>query len=191
VSGPVGLWAMLWGDAGQYHEVRVGAATCWVPCEKPRALCRLLAMDDVYVSAVPRTAKDCFALGKAWVVWARLESPECADRLAKLPTGPSLVVREGGSSRRWALWALCEPLEGDWITRATERLAHAVKGRRGAADASALIASPFSRLTAGRSRPSKLYVEYESATRATARQIVGRLPDAPALHDWRAQRDAA
>jgi len=185
MAGPVGLWAMLWGDAGQYHEVRVGAATCWIPCDKPRALTRLLGMDDVTVSAVPRTAKDPFALAKAWVLWARLESPDSARRLSRLPTGPSLVAREGGSSRRTALWALSEPLQGDWITRATERLAHALKGRRGAADASALIVSPFTRITAGRSKPSKVYVEYESDVRTTARQIVGGLPDAPPKDGWR------
>jgi hypothetical protein len=74
--------------------------------------------------------------------------------------------------------------------RATERLAYACKGRRKAADASALIPSPFTRITAGRSRPSKLYVEFSSDTYATARQIVGNLRDAPATDGWR-ERHAA
>ena len=77
-------------------------------------------------------------------------------------------------------------LSGDWVTRATERLAHHLKGRRNAADASALIPSPFTRITVGRSKPSKVYIEFESETIATARQIVGGLRDAPAKDGWRA-----
>jgi hypothetical protein len=184
--GPESVWAMLWGDGGQYHEVKVAGATCWVPCEQPRTLARLLRSDDVHVGLVPRTAKDQYALAPAWVLWARLETPDCAQRLARFRPAPTLVAREGASSRRIALWALCEPLEGMWVTRATERLASHLKGRRGAADASALLPSPFTRLTAGRARPSRVYVEYVSETYTTARQIVGRLSDAPATDGWRA-----
>ena len=183
--GPESLWAALWGDRGQFHELRVAGATCWMPCEQRRAFVRLLRSDDVTVSAVPRTARDPFCLAPAWVLWARLEAPECALRLSRLPVGPTLVAREGASSRRLALWALSEPLEGSWVTKATERLSHAVKGRRGAADASALVLSPFTRLTAGKARPSKVWIEYESEVCTTARQIVGRLPDAPATDGWR------
>ena len=183
---PAALWAMLWGERGQVHEVHVGHATCWVPCAQQRAFTRLVSSDDVHLSAVPRHRPDAWALAPAHVLWARLESPACASLLARLPIAPTLVVREGGSSRRTVLWALSAPLEGSWITRANERLSHACQGRRGTADASALILSPFTRVTIGRARPSKAYVEYESDSYATARQIVGRLPDAPDVDGWRA-----
>jgi hypothetical protein len=183
--GPESLWSMLWGNEGQLHEVRVAGATCWIPCARPRALARLLTADDVYVSLVPRTARDVFALAPAWVIWARLEAPECAIRLARFRPAPSLVAREGASSRRIALWALSEPLQGAWTTRATERLAYALKGRRGAADASTLLPSPFTRLTVGRRTPNQVYVEFTSDTYTTARQIVGGLRDAPATDGWR------
>lgn len=184
--GPDGLWCVLWGSRGQFHEVRIGGAVCWIPCEQRRALTRLLRADDCMVSTVPRTAHDPYALAPAWVLWARLEAPACADRLSRLAVAPTLVLREGASSRRTALWALSAPLSGDWITRATERLAHHLQGRRKAADASALIPSPFTRITIGRSKPSKVYVEFSSDTHATARQIVGNLKDAPAKDGWRA-----
>jgi hypothetical protein len=183
---PANLWALLWGDAGQFHEVQVGHATCWIPCSQKRPFTRLMDADDVRVSAVPRYRHDAWALAPAHVLWTRLESPACAGLLARLPTPPTLVVRESGSSRRTALWALSEPLTGQWIKQANERLSHACKGRRGSADPSALIVSPFSRVTLGRTRPSKAYVEYESGAYATARQIVGRLPDAPDTDGWRA-----
>lgn len=182
---PDNLWALLWGDRGQFHELHIARTTCWVPCAQRRPFTRLLAIDDVTVSLVPRTERDALSLGAASVLWARLESPACADSLARLPIGPTLVVREGGSSRRTALWALSRPLCGDWITQANERLSHALQGRRGAADASALFPSPFSRVTT-KARPVKVYAEYESGSYATARQIVGRLRDAPATDGWRA-----
>jgi hypothetical protein len=181
---PDNLWALLWGDGGQFHELRIAHAPCWIPCAQRRPFARLLRMDDVTISLVPRTEHDALSLGAASVLWARLESPACADALARLPVGPTLVVREGGSSRRWALWALSRPLSGAWITQANERLAHALHGRRGAADASALFPSPFTRLT-GKARPVKVYAEYESDSYTTARQIVGRLRDAPAADGWR------
>jgi hypothetical protein len=175
--GPQGFWALLWGDAGQWREVRVDGVTCWIPCERTRALVRLLtARRDVHVSPVPRNAQDPFALAPSWVLWARLERPACAERLARLPVSPTLVVREARSSRRTALWALSRPLSAPWVTRGNERLSHACQGRRGAADASALIVSPFAR---------ENWIEYESGQISTARQIVGRLRDAPPTDGWR------
>lgn len=190
LTSPLGVWALLWGEPGQFHELRIGAATCWIPCDQPRALTRLLVADDAHVSVVPRTARDKYALGKGWLLSARLESPESADRLSRVPVPPTLVAREGGSSRRTALWWLSVPLDADWVTRASERLAHFLKSRRGAADASALMVSPFTRLTVGRKKPQRVYVEYQTDARSTARQIVGRMADAPATDGWREKRTA-
>lgn len=184
--GSSNLWSVLWGEGGQLHEVRLAGQTCWVPCERGDVLGRLLRADDCQVSMVPRTARDPFAIGRAWVLWARLEAPECASRLERLRVGPTLVAREGASSRRLALWALSEPLSGPWIGRATERLSWALKGRRSAADASALVVSPFTRLTAHRKKPQRVWIEYQSETYTTARQIVGSLADAPPADGWKA-----
>jgi hypothetical protein len=174
--GPQAFWALLWGDAGQWREVRIGTVTCWIPCERPRPFTRLVAAADVAIGPVPRSAQDQFALAASWVLWARLERPACAAKLARLPVGPTLVVREARSSRRTALWALSRPLSGDWITRANERLAYALGGRRGAGDASALIASPFT---------GSNWIEYETDEIHTARQIVSGLSDAPDKDAWR------
>jgi hypothetical protein len=177
---PGALWALLWGDGGQYHEVKVGSATCWVPTHKRRAFVELMLEPDVRVSFVPRTERDAFAVAQTHVLWARLERPASADLLSRLPVGPTLVIREGRSSRRTALWALSRPVSGDWIARGNERLSHACKGRRRTADPSSLFESPFS--------PDKTYVEYEDAGPFhTAREIVGRLRDAPATDGWRNQ----
>jgi len=175
---PGALWALLWGDGGQYHEIKVGTATCWVPCIRRRPFEALVLEPDVRLSFVPRIDRDPFALAQSYVLWARLERPASADLLSRLPVGPTLVIREGRSSRRTALWALSRPVSGDWITKGNERLSHACKGRRRAADASSLFPSPFS--------PGKSYVEYEDPDSVhTAREVVGRLRDAPATDGWR------
>lgn len=179
------FWSLLWGQPGQLHEVHVGRDCVWVPVEQRRTLMRYIDVDDASISAVPRANASDLSWAQAWVLWARLETPEGAARLAKMRVAPTLVIREGGSSRRTALWALSRPLEGDWIVKATERLAHALKGRRSAAAPAALIPFPLTRLTVGRARPSQCFVEYESESRATAREIVGGLRDAPELYDWR------
>jgi hypothetical protein len=117
---PQAFWALLWGGAGQWREVRVDGATCWIPCERPRPLVRLLtARRDVQVS---------------------------------------------------------RPLSDAWVTQGNERLAHACQGRRSTADASALIASPFT---------GSAYIEYTADRISSARQIVGGLRDAPDKDAWR------
>jgi hypothetical protein len=183
---PADFWSLLWGPG--IHEITCRyadrTARIWMPCDRRRPFTRIVCADDCYVSAVPRTSEDSFAVGLGWMLWARLERPECGDRLARLPIGPTVVVREGRSSRRYAFWSLSRPLSDEWINRANARLAHACKGRRGAADASQLVLSPFTRLTSA-ARPVSVYVEYESGNISHARDVVGRLPDAPATDGWR------
>jgi len=189
---PADFAAMLWGVEGPqapgFHELQVryseGTARIWMPCDRWRPLARMLKADDCYVSAVPRVDRNALGYDKAHILWVRLDRPDCADRLARLPVGPTLVVREGRSSRRYALWALSRPLSGDWIGQANARLSHACKGRRSAGNAPALILSPFTRITTGK-RDVNVYVEYESQTYATPREVVGFLPDAPATDGWR------
>jgi len=177
---------MLWGPG--LHEIQCsyseGTARIWMPCDRRRPFARIVRADDCFVSAVPRTSEHALDYGRAHILWARLDRPDCAERLAKLPVAPTLVVREGRSSRRYALWALSRPLSGPWIEQANARLSHACKGRRGAGNAAALILSPFTRITSGK-RDVGVYVEYESQTYATPREIVGRLSDAPATDGWR------
>jgi hypothetical protein len=182
---PADFWAMLWGPG--LHELRVGnpPAQIWIPCERRRPFIRLLTADDCYAAPVPRRGEDPMDYGRAHVLWARLERPDCAAQLARVPKPPTLVIREGRSSRRWAFWALSRAISGDWIARANARLSHHCKGRRGAGDPTTLVVSPFTRLTLGRSTPSRVYVEFESDTYTTAREIVGRLPDAPDLNAWK------
>jgi len=184
---PSDFWAMLWGPG--FHEITCryseGPARIWMPCSRKHPFERIVRADDCYVSAVPRRSEDSLAYGAAHVLWVRLDRPEAGERLSKVPLAPTAVLREGRSSRRYALWALSQPLWGDWIDRANARLSHFCKGRRGAGTASQLVLSPFTRLTTA-TRTVPVYVEYESDTYATARQIVGRLPDAPATDGWKA-----
>ena len=185
------LWAILWGQAGQYHEVRAGVARCWIPCENRRAFERLLTADDCFVSCVPRADQSDLSWADSHILWARLEQPACVQRLERFRVPPTLVIREFGSNRRTVLWALSRPLSGPYLVRATERLSHHLQGRRSHARPSALFPSPWTRLTMGRKRPCRTFIEYESDTYATPREIVGHLPDAPDLKDWRAEKAAA
>jgi len=183
---PSDLWAVLWGPG--LHEVQCryseGTARIWMPSDRRRPFTRILRLSDCYVSAVPRVREDPLAYGDAHVLWARLDRPECAERLARAPFPPTLVIREGRSSRRTALWALSRPLSPRFVAQANARLSYAFKGRRSAGMPEALILSPFTRLTSA-VRPVAVWQEYESDSYGTARDIVGRLSEAPDPDAWR------
>jgi hypothetical protein len=165
-------------------EVRVRsdkAALCWIPCASPRALMRMLTADDCEIGAVPRTEPDSWSLGESHVLWARLETGASEQLLQRFRPSPTLVLREGQTFRRWALWALSRPLSGSWTTKANERLAYALHARRKSGDASTLIRSPFTRITYGRRSPIPCWVEFETPEIYTPRELVGRLRDAPEI----------
>jgi hypothetical protein len=48
------------------------------------------------------------------------------------------------------------------------------------------VLSPFTRVTVRRKKPQRVWIEYQSDSYATARQIVGALADAPAADGWKA-----
>ena len=174
------FWALLWGDEASWHEVSLlddgRRVTCWIPCHHRERLTRLLDAEDCKVSAVPRRRKDDLSYGPAHMLWAYLSKPESCARLQRFDPAPTLVWREGRSSRRWVAWSLSRPISGAWIQKATERLAHALGGLRRAASPSTLIASPFS---------GKWWAEHWKPETYTARQIVGHLRDAPDPHAWK------
>lgn len=176
-----GLWPLLWGSERHVHEVHLHhdglPGIAWVPCPERARLLHLLHYDYAKVSAVPRTRADSLCWAEAHHLWVHLSKPVSGARLARFAPAPTLVWRDGRSSRRWASWALTRPLRGAWVQRATERLSTALGGLRKMAAPSTLIDSPFS---------GNWAIEFVYPEAYSAAQIVGQLRDAPEPFDWRA-----
>jgi hypothetical protein len=180
---PAAFCALLWGEPKgvfeleAYDEERI---RLWVPCRSQARLRRALRIADCHVSPVARREENTYSLTRAHMLWARLERPECVQRLTRFQPSPTLVIREGASARRWAYWALSEPLHGFAVDEANRRLAWALRGRRSAATATTLVLSPFARLQRG-----DPFCEFESDTISSPGRIVGRLSDPPSVNAWR------
>jgi hypothetical protein len=180
---PAAFCALLWGEPDGVFELEAYSGErirLWVPCRSQGRLRRALKIPDCHVSAVARRDENTYSLTRAHMLWARLERPDCVARLARFHPSPTLVVREGSSARRWAYWALSEPLFGFAVDEANQRLAWALRGRRSAAAATTLVLSPFTRLRTG-----DPFCEFESDTISSPGQIVGRLSDPPSVNAWR------
>jgi hypothetical protein len=123
---------------------------------------------------------------RSGVVWAHLESGDSCARLSRFRVRPTLVVSEGGSVRRTAVWALTRPLSHDWCERANRRLAHFFRGPKKHCGTTGRLYIPGTVLRAGRKRPVPASVEeFNPDAIYTARQVVGALKDAPDPDAWR------
>lgn len=127
--------------------------------------------NDPRVGLVPRRGKSYDNIGQSCVVWASVENPTSLRGLAAFRPKPTLTFKTGRMMR--CLWWLDKPLpmvadpSQDFLTRANRRLAFALKANSRCADPSWLM--PMGELIDG--DPDRVYA---------ARDIVGRLRDAPA-----------
>lgn len=182
------LWAILAGPSG-YLPVRFPGGSVFCPVgatAKWRRLCTGLGWHgDLEVCAVPTLDPNWRFHGDSSVLWARVESKASAARLARFDPAPTLVLREGSSARRVALWALCAPLGRGWTERANRRIAHALGGPKKWCGESFSFPVPGTVLRVGRSRPVPVVVESRCDGLYRPREVVGGLREAPDPEAWR------
>lgn len=179
---PEEFWLLLWGRDSDLHEVELPGTRCWIPCPQKRALIRLLHAPGCAVSLVPRTQPDALSWGESHLLWCHLRTAEAEQQLERFRPAPTVVLREGETQQRWALWSLSRPLSGSWVQRGNDRINHWLRGLRRDGNPETLIPSPFGEGWA---------VEFEWPAVYTPREIVGRLREAPDPNGWKQQRDAA
>lgn len=152
---------------GEKYETRVGLAPAAVP-----------------VVGDPRWL-DCHAL------WAVVDTGDGVQRLARFRTRPTLVLGEGDTRVRAAIWALSKPLKWPWTVQANKRLAHHLGGPKKFSDPDHSIRVPGSFVRDGRIVPLPIHVlEMNPTGLYTAAEVVKYLPDAPDPNAWR-ERSAA
>lgn len=141
---------------------------------------------DVLVSPGLRPHAGFGSCDSARVLWARVEGKQEAARLRAFRPSPTLVFREGESSRMVGLWVLRRPLRYEPLVRANRRLAHALFAPKKWSAPEFMFPLPGSCLRDGRRRPVPVHVEFfDPGGLFTARQVVGALKDAPDPNAWR------
>lgn len=199
--------ALAWLDLHLgWHE-----RSAWMPLERstaegpaytdhhqpgsPQLLVRWVQHADLALNEEVRLGLPRQTLGGSVTVctalWAVVEGKEQAAQLARFRPAPGLVLREGASSRRTALW----PLRDSWrwadVLKANKRIAYRLRSVQKWSDPDVMvIPAPGSCLRVGRSRPAPVVVEALTLEQYGLLDVVGRLKDPPE-QDWQKIRDNA
>lgn len=156
------------------------------PADWVAMVTRMCEDRDVLLAAGSRRQRGHGTCRGARVLWARVEGKKEAAALERFRPRPTLVVREGSTSRMVALWSLRRPLSYDWLVRANRRIAHKLFGPKKWAEAEFMLPCPGSCLRTGRARPVPVHVEsFDPAAIYVPREVVGGLKDAPDPNAWR------
>lgn len=147
---------------------------------------------DVRLGVAGRRGQDAEAILPCAVLWAVIDSGRAGARLARMRPRPTLVLGEGDSVRRTALWALQAPLQWDWTVRANKRIAHFLGTPKKHAEPTHMIRPPGTHVRDRGLVPLPVVVhELNPDALYTPRAVVGHLRDAPPPKDWRNQKEAA
>ena len=138
---------------------------------------------DVYVGCAPRTrrhgGRD--AVDRAFVLWVDCDGQDAVAALEGFEPAPAIVIASGSGSNCHAYWPLAEPLARDELERANRRLAHALGADPASADAARILRIPGT-LSHKHDPPTAVdAVRLDTDRRFDATDVVGSLPDPPAL----------
>lgn len=154
-----------------------------------RRVARWVRMKDERQSAevllgVP-AARRAGGVRTATAFWARVEGTEQNRWLERFRPVPTIVLREGTSSRRWCLWALEHEVKWQGVDRGNRRISHRLRAPKKHAEPERLwLPAPGSCLRRGKSKPVPVVVERLGVESYRPLDVVGRLPDAPATDAW-------
>lgn len=131
------------------------------------------------------------AAGEIFSVWVRCESGESGERLGRFRPAPTIVLREGGTARRTAFWAVTRRHTVEQALRANRRLAHSLRAPKKHGSPDDFWFAPCGTfLRDGRARPVPVVVESCTGAVYRPREVYGWLRDAPDPDAWR-NREAA
>jgi hypothetical protein len=126
--------------------------------------------------------------GRYGAFWAVVTGSEQNRWLERFRPAPTMLLREGASTRRVALWWLEQSLAHDWIVRGNKRIAHTLRAVKKQADPDHMLFPVVgSCLRSGRSRPVPIVVERLGIDAYRPRDVVGHLKEPPPPRDWRTQ----
>lgn len=185
------LWNMLGGRGRGFHlfRFREPEDTFFLPVRARLIFAALVegqAWDrEPSVTAVPMLEDGNYRVHDlSTVLWARVESGESARRLEAFRPAPTMILRDGRTVKRTALWALHSPLELMWVKELNRRLQHAFLAPKKFAEVDFELHPPGAVLRAGRSRPLEVWAERVGDGCYGAKEIAGHLPKSPDPDAW-------
>jgi hypothetical protein len=188
-------WAGGWAELTTWHEAEPRVKPFWVDLSGPGAggkLARLVRDIDERWSAeirlsLPRRRLHFGTVSFAGCLWAMTEGTDQTQRLERFRPEPTLVLREGSSSRRTSLWLINRQLDYPRLLRANRRLAYRLRAVQKAGDPDELrVPMPGACLRKDRARPIPVVMERLDADLGsfTVREMVGKLRDPPEANWW-------
>lgn len=123
----------------------------------------------------------------ATALWCRIEGKDQQRRAARFRPLPSVVIREGLTTRRWLLWPLRSRESYFDVLEANRRIAYRLRAVQKWADPDKLwIPAPGTCLRVGRARPVPVVVSRLTLDSFDLKAVVGRLKDPPVQKWWEA-----
>ena len=143
---------------------------------------------DVYVGCAPRTRRHGGrgAVDRAFVLWADCDGEDAVAALREFQPSPAIVIASGSGSNCHAYWPLTEALGRDEVERANRRLAHALGADAASADAARILRVPGTRSHKHHPPTPVEAIRLDTDRRVDAVDVVGSLPDPPAIPSARA-----
>lgn len=146
-----------------------------------------LGTDDCFFSAVPHPERNGWPGVRSSALWVRTESKRSEAALRWFKPRPTLVLGEGDTCRRAAVWALTDLLPAEWTVRLNRRIAHALRAPKKHCGMDSMLPAPGAILREGREkRPALVRVEsWRPDAVYGAREVAGHLKEAPDADAWR------
>lgn len=174
-------------------ELTSERVTFWHRCGHPgdgARLARVVRWHDERLDTeirlgVPQERPNNGGVGRASALWCVVEGTDQVRRAHRFRPLPSIALRAGGSSRRWLIWALEEPVDYFTVAEANRKLAYHLRARQKDGDPDlAWFPAPGSCLRDGRSRPVPVVCARLSTQAFTAQSVTGRLKEPPPKDAW-------
>jgi hypothetical protein len=187
-------WHGGWAELTTWHAAAPRVKPLWIDLGSPAVggrLARLVrAHDERWSSEIrlslPRKERGWGTVSRVGCLWAVCGKQQ-EKRLQAFRPAPTIVLREGSSARRTALWLLRKPLPYQWALRGNKRIAYRLRAVQKHGDPDELrIALPGTCLRMDRGRPIPVVMEHlDGELRGFgARELFGRLRDPPEVRWW-------
>lgn len=121
----------------------------------------------------------------ATALWCRIEGNDQAKRAARFRPLPSVVVREGVTSRRWLIWPLRSRESYFDVLDANRKIAYRLRAMQKYGNPDLFwLPAPGTCLRIGRARPVPIVVSRLTLDAFDLAQVVGRLKAPPDVKWW-------